>query len=255
MICKKCGAAIPDDASFCNICGEPQQTYTQAETTVLDSNVYQAPTYEQPVYQQPVVEQPVYQQPVVEQPVYQQPVVEQPVYQQPVVEQPAYEAPVYQAPAYEAPTYEAPATEPVFAEAPSKSGGKGLAITSLILGIVSVVLALGFICCCGTFSSLLSIVPAVIGLILAVVAKKKGATGGLCKAGLILSVIALVISVVLLLISIFIFIMALASSGGDFEMIIEEFMEGFEEGFNAGYNSSYYDSYYAVKSVVSSFLK
>jgi|GEM_PF-2568376 len=152
--------------------------------------------------------------------------------------------------------------QPLYAEEPAKQGkGKGLAIASLVLGIVSVVLALAGICCCGAFSWTLSIVPAIVGLILAIVAKKKGFTGGMVKAGLILNIIAIVVTAIILLVSVILIIVALAGGGG-FESIMEEFMEGFEEGFNAGYGSSaksysdsIYSDYYAVKSVISSLLK
>ena len=80
--CPACGASLPDDAGFCNHCGQPQ-------------GQPQAPQQEQP--QAPQQEQP--QAPQQEQP--QAPQQEQP--QAPRYEAPPYEAP--QQPGYEAPRY------------------------------------------------------------------------------------------------------------------------------------------------------
>ena len=68
MICRHCGAQIPDNATFCTNCGNAVQ---------------QAQPQPQPQYQQPA--QPQYQQPA--QPQYQQPVYQQP-YVQPAAAQP-----------------------------------------------------------------------------------------------------------------------------------------------------------------------
>ena len=68
----------------------------------------------------------------------------------------------------------------------------GYAVASLVLGIVSVVL-----CCC----TWVGIICGIVGLVLAVVAKKAGNTESICKAGLILSIIGIVLSVVLLIFS------------------------------------------------------
>ena len=73
--------------------------------------------------------------------------------------------------------YQPPATPP----------GKGLAIGSLVLGILSIVEP--------TF--ILGAVLSIVGIILAVIAKKKGFTGGLVTAGLVLSIIGVVRTVLL----------------------------------------------------------
>ena len=69
--------------------------------------------------------------------------------------------------------------------APSGPPAKGLAIASLILGIVGLltswIIGMGF-------------VPGLVGLILAIVARKKGNKTGLIIAGLILSIIAILAS-------------------------------------------------------------
>jgi len=69
--------------------------------------------------------------------------------------------------------------------APGNEPGKGLAIASLILGIAGVV-----------FSWMMGFggLPSLIGLILAIVAKKKGFSGGIATAGLIISIIGIVLN-------------------------------------------------------------
>lgn len=70
MFCTKCGAQMPDGASFCTSCGSPLNS---TQPVQQPAGQYQQPVqqYQQPVYQQPVqTQQPVYQQPA--QPVYGQ---------------------------------------------------------------------------------------------------------------------------------------------------------------------------------------
>ena len=67
-----------------------------------------------------------------------------------------------------------------------KIPGKGLAIASLVLGIIAV--ALWFF----GYSAIISVVLGIIGIILASSAKKKGFDGGVRTAGLVLSIIGLV---------------------------------------------------------------
>jgi hypothetical protein len=103
----------------------------------------------------------------------------QPVYQQPVYQQPTYQQPTYQQPAYQAPVQ--PASVP----------GKGLGITGMVLGIVSLVL----------FCFLYVSIPcAIIGAVLSGVGLKKakdaGMKNGMAVAGLVCSLIALGICVV-----------------------------------------------------------
>lgn len=216
MICKKCGATIPDDAKFCNVCGESQEVAVEMPVVVAES----------------VVEAPVIPEPVVEAPVYEAPVVEQPVYQQPV-----YEAPVSE------PVYE----QPVYAEEAPKEG-KGFAVASLVLGIVGLVLGLGGICCCGTLSGLLSIVTSIVGIILAFVAKSKGFKDVLLNAAMIVNIICLVISVALVIIfavSVINFI-----NSGEFQRVYEEIIKEIEKEIQSeyGYDIENYYKYYAIKS-------
>ena len=107
---------------------------------------------------------------------------EQPIVQQPVVQQPVYQAPVQpQQPVYQQPAYQQKPAVP----------GKGLGITGMILGIVSLVLF------CFLY---ISIPCAIVGAILSGVALKKakdaGMKNGMAVAGLVCSLIALGICVV-----------------------------------------------------------
>lgn len=64
--------------------------------------------------------------------------------------------------------------------------GKSLAIASLVLGIVSV--ALWFF----GYTSLVSVILGIIGIVLAVMSKKQGFMEGIRTAGLVLSIIGVV---------------------------------------------------------------
>ncbi|MBS1651329.1 MAG: hypothetical protein JSU07_04885 [Bacteroidetes bacterium] len=70
----------------------------------------------------------------------------------------------------------------------SNNDGKGLGIAGLVVGILSLVLS--FVPCLGMWA----VVPALIGLILSVIAMKKPAAKGLAIGGLICSVIAILIA-------------------------------------------------------------
>lgn len=72
----------------------------------------------------------------------------------------------------------------------SGEGGKGMAIASMVLGIVSIVLS------CVWY---LSIVAGVVGIVLAVVYNKKNGKCGMTKAGMICSVIGIILAVVLII--------------------------------------------------------
>ena len=64
--CKHCGNQIEDNAAFCGVCGQAQNT--------VEPQVQEAPVYTQPQAQAPVYQAPVYQAPV-QQPVYVAPQV------------------------------------------------------------------------------------------------------------------------------------------------------------------------------------
>ena len=69
--------------------------------------------------------------------------------------------------------------------------GKGLAVASLVLGILSLVFMFF------SFIGWLGTILGIIGIILAVVAKQQGAKGGMVTAGLVLSIIGAALSLVL----------------------------------------------------------
>lgn len=73
-----------------------------------------------------------------------------------------------------------------------------LALASMILGIVSIVSSL--ICCCSIAAWVVSIICAIVGIVLGVIAKdSKGRREGMAIAGIICSIVAIVISVILLI--------------------------------------------------------
>lgn len=75
-------------------------------------------------------------------------------------------------------------------EQPQKDAGHGLAIASLVLGILSIIS-----CCCWWLSVLLGVV----GIVLAIISKSKSSTGKmetLALVGLILSIIGAVLAIV-----------------------------------------------------------
>ena len=69
----------------------------------------------------------------------------------------------------------------------------GYAVASLVLGILSIVF-----CCCWYIGLILGVV----GLILAIIAKKNGNQEGICKAGLVLNIIGVAISAIFLILAI-----------------------------------------------------
>ncbi|MDO4608237.1 MAG: DUF4190 domain-containing protein [Clostridia bacterium] len=87
--------------------------------------------------------------------------------------------------------------------------GKGFAITSMIMGILSCL-------CCG------SLLFAVLAIVFGAVAKGKGSRSGMAIAGIVCGIVAVVI-----------FIVCLATG------FSEGFLEGFMEGFDAGYYGYY----------------
>lgn len=121
-------------------------------------------------------------------------------------QQPQYQQPQYQQPQYQQPQYQ-PYQQP---EPPKKK--QGLAIASLILGIVGLT-----ICCC------LGIIPGIIGLILGIIAvsSKQQDGKGMAIGGIITSALAILVNIIL--------IVALVND------------EDFQEGFRQGFEESYYD--------------
>ncbi len=68
--------------------------------------------------------------------------------------------------------------------------GKGMAVASMILGIVSIVLS------CIWY---ISVPAAIVGLILGIMHNKKNAKNGMATAGIVCSVIGLILMVIMLL--------------------------------------------------------
>lgn len=68
--------------------------------------------------------------------------------------------------------------------------GKGKAVASLVLGIISV------FCLFGGGSAILSVILSIIGLIMAGSSKKQGYTGGIRTAGFVLSLISIIVGAV-----------------------------------------------------------
>ncbi|GAA3338168.1 hypothetical protein GCM10017714_08230 [Curtobacterium pusillum] len=71
--------------------------------------------------------------------------------------------------------------------APANTSG-GLAIASLVLGIVGVI--------GGIFLAIIGIVAGIIGLVLGILARRRGMSRGIVLGGIILSAIAIVIGIV-----------------------------------------------------------
>lgn len=80
---------------------------------------------------------------------------------------------------------------PPVTEAPEAPRGNGMAITSMVLGIISLL----FTCCCG-----IGVLPAFVGIVLAVVdISKRGKANGYAVAGLILGILGVVLSLAMLI--------------------------------------------------------
>jgi len=114
----------------------------------------------------------------------QQPV--QPQYQAP--QQPQYQAP--QQPQYQAPQ------QPVYPAQQPAVPGKGLAITSMVLGIVALVF-----CCIWYLGIPCAIVGAVLGGIAYSKAKAVGMKSGMAVAGLVCSCIALGLNILVIILA------------------------------------------------------
>ena len=104
---------------------------------------------------------------------------QQPQYQAPQYNQPPQ--PQYQPP--QAPNYPQP---PMYPQGPAEQPGKGLAIGSLVCGIVSLVF------CWTGCVAIISLITGIVGIILSVNAKKQGFIGGMSTAGLVMSIIGLI---------------------------------------------------------------
>ncbi len=85
--------------------------------------------------------------------------------------------------------------------------GKGKAVASMVLGIISVVLLIG------GYSAGISVILGIIGLILAGSSKKQGYEGGIRKAGFALSLVSVIFGVVVFVSCVACFGLAMLESG------------------------------------------
>ena len=74
--------------------------------------------------------------------------------------------------------------QPMYPQGPAEQPGKGLAIGSLVCGIV------GLVFVWFGYSALISLIAGIVGIILSVNAKKQGFVGGMNTAGLVVSIIS-----------------------------------------------------------------
>ena len=107
-----------------------------------------------------------------------------------------------------------------------KAPANGLAIGSLVCGIVSLVCC----CCSGWFSLILGGVA----ILLAILSKKGQKMSGMALGGLICGIIGAAFGVIAVIASLFVLTDA---------SFMEEFIQSFEEGLNSG-NPDFYDEYY-----------
>lgn len=91
-------------------------------------------------------------------------------------------------------------------------GGKGMAVASMVLGIVSIVM----LCC----SQYISLPCAIIGLILGIMYKKNNGKNGMATAGVVCSIVSLVISILAIIASV-VFLGAVGGREGLNELLNE----------------------------------
>lgn len=157
-------------------------------------------------------------QPPVDNSGYQQPQYNAPQqnYQPPQYNAPQYNAPQYNAPQqnYQPPQYGAPQQnyqqqqygtpqygQPMYAPLAPKDESKGMAIASLVCGILSLT------CCCGSF------IPSILAVVFGIISKsRKSENNGMALAGIILGAIGVIFSII--------YIIFLASGG--FEDLMNE---------------------------------
>lgn len=82
----------------------------------------------------------------------------------------------------------------MYQEPQNNDENRGLAIASMVLGIVSLVT-----CCCSAY---IGLVFAIIGLVLGILYKKKGGSDGMATAGIVCSIISIVLAVIVIILSV-----------------------------------------------------
>lgn len=116
-------------------------------------------------------------------------------------EEPSYDRSSYDQSSYDRPSYDqSPFGQPPYEQYPNQQVNKprnGLGITSMILGIISVV----FSCCCYGLSVVLGIVAIILGI---VSMRKNETTKGFAIAGIITGSIGLVFAVLFIVLEIYV---------------------------------------------------
>lgn len=119
-----------------------------------------------------------------------------------------------------------PPVAPYGAGAPPQSGGKGLAITALVLAIVGAVL------CFIPFASFGGVPIVIVALILAIIALVKKANGkGMSIASLIVAGVGLLAGIVTVFITVSVFIF-IDSYGNELDQMYQDNEELFDENFD-----------------------
>lgn len=163
MICKNCGGDISAGLNFCPDCGSKVAEMFPEEVKANTANVDVEPVIEETAFPEPA-EAKVSAPEVAATAAATAPAAVQPTYQQPRPQAKPYD--------------------------PSAEAGKSKAIGALICGIIGLVL------CCTFYFSGIALILAIVGLILAGSAKKKGYNGGVRKAGFGTSLGALIVSII-----------------------------------------------------------
>lgn len=173
IFCSQCGAAMEDNAKFCQKCGNP------VAPAAPEAPVYTQPQYAQPQYAQPQYTQPQYTQP---------------------------QAPVYPQSAYPQPVSAYQPEEPAVPGKVKANGfvGMGLAIGGLIFAVIGILYTLifmemppaGFVFALvmGIFSMPLSFV----GRSLCNKSIDQGNTSNSCSVGLKIGIAAIIVSGIML---------------------------------------------------------
>lgn len=209
-ICPGCGAMLTDNTKFCTNCGRKLIEEVSAQATAQTAAAGQAAA--QALTQANAAAEQAQAAPAAQQPLPPA----QPLTQEQQAAQAAAQAvppmPMYPTPPTYEQTYAAQQVQPIVynttqATAVTPVGGKGLAIASLICGIVSIVSSL---LCCMLLFQIVSFITGILAIVFSSISKKQaqgGPKNGMATAGLILGIAGLIISVIMIIIRIVIFIL------------------------------------------------
>lgn len=166
MFCSKCGNEIPEGATICGVCGTPvnQNGANSQYRSENGQNIYGEPA---PVYSGQTQNQSY-----------------------------SYQNNPYQTNQYQNNMYNSYSNQGYGTPQDMDGGAMGMAVASLILGIVALILS----CCLGG-TWWLDIIIAVAGLVFGIISVHKNSSGkGMAIAGIICSSIAIVMVIVLLIV-------------------------------------------------------